>query len=231
MKKSSNCGLAEKEFELQELFGLLFKDSTEGHLLVTCDGRVLHCNEAALKMAGCSQKELLSEGLLGELFPGKQPDRSLFSEKERKLFNIASQRGSVRLGRTHSGAEGAEISHEVTFTAISCSGQTIFHVVVRNLHGREPKEASPPSFQPPIPTTVSGTKAKGKERLAHGKEGMYLAKENATMAEIGRIASSTLNFEEVYERFAEEVRRLISFDSLVVRNVVIDKERNIQGIT
>jgi PAS domain S-box-containing protein len=43
-----------------------------------------------------------------------------------------------------------------------------------------------------------------------------LSQENAVMAEIGRIVSSTLNIEEVYERFAEEVRKLISFDRIII---------------
>jgi PAS domain S-box-containing protein len=41
-----------------------------------------------------------------------------------------------------------------------------------------------------------------------------LAQENAIMAEIGRIAGSTLNLEEVYERFCQEVRKLLEFDNL-----------------
>jgi len=43
-----------------------------------------------------------------------------------------------------------------------------------------------------------------------------LVQENATMAEIGRIIGSTLNIEEVYERFAEEVRKLIPCDKLTI---------------
>jgi PAS domain S-box-containing protein len=43
-----------------------------------------------------------------------------------------------------------------------------------------------------------------------------LAQENAIMAEIGRIVSSTLNIEEVYERFAVEVGKLIPFDRIVI---------------
>ena len=46
---------------------------------------------------------------------------------------------------------------------------------------------------------------------AHG-----LARENATVAEIGRIIGSTLNIEEVYERFAKELGKLISFDRIVI---------------
>jgi PAS domain S-box-containing protein len=43
-----------------------------------------------------------------------------------------------------------------------------------------------------------------------------LAKENEVIAEMGKIISSTLNVEEVYERFAEEVRKLIPFDRIMV---------------
>ena len=57
------------------------------------------------------------------------------------------------------------------------------------------------------------------------EEAKRLAQENAIMAEIGRIISSTLNIEEVYERFAEEVRKLIPFDLIVIN--LIDTEKGI----
>ena len=50
-----------------------------------------------------------------------------------------------------------------------------------------------------------------------------LSQENATMAEIGRIISSTLNIEEVYERFAAEVQKLIPFDRIVINTMNIEK--------
>lgn len=43
-----------------------------------------------------------------------------------------------------------------------------------------------------------------------------LAKESETVAEIGKIIGSTLKIEEVYERFAEEARKLIPFDRIIV---------------
>ncbi len=43
-----------------------------------------------------------------------------------------------------------------------------------------------------------------------------LARENATMAEIGRIVSSTLNIDEVYEAFAGQVREVLPFDRIVI---------------
>jgi diguanylate cyclase (GGDEF)-like protein len=45
---------------------------------------------------------------------------------------------------------------------------------------------------------------------------LRLAQERGVIAEIGRIISSTLDIEEVYERFAEEVRKLIPFDQILV---------------
>jgi PAS domain S-box-containing protein len=50
-----------------------------------------------------------------------------------------------------------------------------------------------------------------------------LAQENAIMAEIGRIISSTLNIEEGYERFAEEAHKLIPFDGIAI-NIINYKE-------
>jgi signal transduction histidine kinase len=48
------------------------------------------------------------------------------------------------------------------------------------------------------------------------KAAQRLARENAIIAEIGRIFCSTLNIEDVYERFAEEVRKLIPFERIEI---------------
>ena len=49
-----------------------------------------------------------------------------------------------------------------------------------------------------------------------------IAQENSTMAEIGRIISSSLDINEVYPAFAEQVQTLIRFDQLDI--TVIDRE-------
>jgi len=57
----------------------------------------------------------------------------------------------------------------------------------------------------------------GEKALKKSEEGTrHLANETAIIAEIGRVISSTLNIEEVYGRFAEEVKKLIPFDRIVV---------------
>ena len=52
--------------------------------------------------------------------------------------------------------------------------------------------------------------------MASESEAKRLAQENASIARIGQIIGSTLAIEEVYERFAGEVRKLIPFDAISV---------------
>ncbi|RPJ04593.1 MAG: HAMP domain-containing protein, partial [Deltaproteobacteria bacterium] len=54
-------------------------------------------------------------------------------------------------------------------------------------------------------------------------EAKRLAQENAIMAEIGRIISSTLNIQEVYERFAEEAQKLIPFDRININLISYER--------
>ncbi len=57
------------------------------------------------------------------------------------------------------------------------------------------------------------------ERKRAEEAATRLSQENAIMAEIGRIISSTLNIEEVYDRFGEEVRKVIPFDRISVNSI------------
>jgi signal transduction histidine kinase len=59
-----------------------------------------------------------------------------------------------------------------------------------------------------------------------------LSRENAIMADIGRIISSTLNIDDVYKRFADKVRELISFDRIGVYTInVRDQTFTISYVT
>jgi PAS domain S-box-containing protein len=53
------------------------------------------------------------------------------------------------------------------------------------------------------------------------EEAKRLAQENAIMAEIGQIISSTLNIDEVYELFSEKVKKLLPYDRITV-NLIKD---------
>ena len=51
------------------------------------------------------------------------------------------------------------------------------------------------------------------------EESRRLANENAVMAEIGRVVGSSLDLEQVYERFTHEVAKLVSFDRIAIIRV------------
>jgi GAF domain-containing protein len=70
----------------------------------------------------------------------------------------------------------------------------------------------------------SGFEEFAEEALRRSEEeAKRLAQENALMAEIGEIISSTLNIEEVYEGFADEVLKIIPFDRIVINIINIEK--------
>ena len=57
---------------------------------------------------------------------------------------------------------------------------------------------------------------RSEEIPRRGRLASRLVQEKASMAEIGRIIGSTLAIEDVYERFADEVRRIIPFDNIAI---------------
>jgi PAS domain S-box-containing protein len=61
------------------------------------------------------------------------------------------------------------------------------------------------------------------ERIHADKAVKRLAQENAIVAKIGQIISSTLNVNEVYDQFCEEVRKVIPFDRIAI--TMIDHEK------
>jgi PAS domain S-box-containing protein len=73
--------------------------------------------------------------------------------------------------------------------------------------------------------TIDITERKHVEeaQLLSERSAKQLAEEKAVIAEIGRIISSSLEIEEVYERFAAAVKKIISFDRIAVN--LVDFER------
>ena len=55
-------------------------------------------------------------------------------------------------------------------------------------------------------------------------EAQRLAREKAVMAEIGRIITSTLKIEEVYDKFAAEVKKILPFDRIAINLVDFDTQ-------
>ncbi len=67
---------------------------------------------------------------------------------------------------------------------------------------------------------------KQAETTLHQREqaSQKLAQEESVMSEIGRIISSTLNIEEVYDQFAVEVKKILPFDRIAINLVDFDSQ-------
>jgi PAS domain S-box-containing protein len=71
---------------------------------------------------------------------------------------------------------------------------------------------------------------RAEESLRQSEENArQLAQENAIMAEIGRIITSTLNIDEVYENFSEEVKKIIPFDRIVI-NIIDTEKKTVRNV-
>ena len=70
-----------------------------------------------------------------------------------------------------------------------------------------------------IARQISGAVATSQLYAEHKR----MADETSVMARIGRIISSSLNIEEVYEFLGEEIRELVPFDRLSLTTVNLEK--------
>ncbi len=71
-------------------------------------------------------------------------------------------------------------------------------------------------------TDVTRMKAAHAAMIAAGEESRRLASENETLGEIGRIIGSSLDIDDVYAGFGEQLRSLIPFDRLSISLVNLD---------
>ena len=69
---------------------------------------------------------------------------------------------------------------------------------------------------------VTRHKASQEAMRSASEEMRLLAQENALLGEIGRIISSSLDIDDVYAGFAEQLRTLIHFDRLAISLVNLD---------
>ncbi len=120
-------------------FRLLFEKSPDAMLLL--DGDVfVDCNQAAVEMMRCSSKEQLLALDLYDIFPERQPDGRLSSEKARDLVATAFREGSLRFEWVHRAVDGTDFPVEVLLTAIPLRGKEVLHVAWRDITERKRAE-------------------------------------------------------------------------------------------
>ncbi len=161
-------------------------------------GTYLGCNAAYLDFIGLPRENVIGR-TISEIAPPELAEMYLKADQE------LIQSGKSQVNETiFPFADGS--THEV-----------IFHkAVYRNLEGAA-------SGLVGVMFDISERKRAEKALRESEKAAQRLAQENAAMAEIGRIISSTLNIDEVYELFSEKVKSLLPYDRIVINMIDIEK--------
>ena len=173
----------------EQQYQTLFKDSKDAIYIASSAGDYIEVNCAFLDLYGYTREEI---------WDVKAPSLWVNLGDRFRFFKELEEHGTVKefeakLRRK----DGREIDGVLTSTALIAHGGKVIgsQGIVRDVTKRKQLEES-----------LRKSEAAAKR----------IAQENEIVAEIGRIISSTLNIEEVYERFEEEVARLIPFDRIAI---------------
>ena len=185
--------------ESEEKYRSLFDDAPIGYHEIDKEGRILRVNRRELEMLGYTAQEMLD-----------QPVWKFIGEEEKSYQAVLAKL---------SGA--ASISNKAFERTYRRKDGTAFPVMIEDQPLRD-KEGNITGIRSTFRDITEQKRA--EEALQKSEEAAKrLAQENAIVAHIGQIVSSTLNINEVYERFAEEVKKLLPFDRIVVNHIDVEK--------
>jgi len=185
--------------ESEERYRTIIESIQEGYFEVDLAGNCTFANDARCQSLGYTKEELI--GMNNRQFEDKENARKVY-----QAFN--------RVYRT--GEPVRSFDEEV----IRKDGTKVFSELSASLI--RDSEGKPIGFRG-ISRDITERK-RADEALRQSEErATQLSRENAIMAEIGRIVSSTLKIEEVYKRFAEEARELIPFDRISINIINPDR--------
>jgi PAS domain S-box-containing protein len=183
----------------EERYRTIIENIQEAYYEIDLAGNFTFVNDTTCRDLGYTRDELI--GMNNRQYEDETTAKKMF-----QLY-----RGVYKTGEPIKVLDGEIIRRDGTKKTYEMSVS-----LIRNLEGK------PVGFRG-ISWDVTERK-RAEEALCQSEErARQLSQENAIMAEIGRIVSSTLKIEEVYERFAEEVRKLIPFDRVSVNTINPDR--------
>ncbi len=125
--------------ESEEKFRLLFEKSADPIFLLT-KGRIIDCNESALALMHCSNKEQLIGLSPSDISPEVQPDGMRSAEKARKIVKIALKQGMDHFEWMLRRLDGDEVLVDGSFTLIRLADKPTLFTVWRDITERRRSE-------------------------------------------------------------------------------------------
>jgi signal transduction histidine kinase/HAMP domain-containing protein len=125
--------------EQKEVFERLFKDSSDGALLIK-DGLFIDCNSAVLEALNYKTKDEFLNIKPSDISPIFQPDGQKSSEKEKILLKKCLEKGATRFEWLHLKKTGENIWFEIVLTKIKIHDEIIIHVLWRNIEDKKQLE-------------------------------------------------------------------------------------------
>ncbi len=190
-------GSAERSLrEAEEKYRLVVDHAGEA-ILVAQDGVLRYVNPVTSKILGYTGEELTSRPLLSIIY---REDREKVVEAHRRIVQRDKRQPVYQ------------------FRVVCKDGSVKWadgHAVVISWEG------NPATLH--FFTDTTDRKRAEREQNRSREIAHRLAEETAIIAEIGRIISSTINIEEVYGRFAAEVKKIIPFDRIVISIINTEK--------
>ena len=123
----------------EEKFRTLFEATGEGVLLVGRDG-FMDCNEKAVDIFACQDREDLLGRQVQDFWPEKQPDGKTSKTVAEVWRNKAFEEGSVSYEWVYCRADGSEFPAEVLLNALALKGLPALQIVVRDITARKVME-------------------------------------------------------------------------------------------
>ncbi|HWB26057.1 MAG TPA: PAS domain S-box protein [Chitinophagaceae bacterium] len=125
--------------DAKERLNVIFEESTDAHLLFD-DSGIIDCNNAAVKMIGCTSKNELLSYHPAIFSPEFQPDGQRSAEKSLEMDRIARKNGVHTFEWMHKKLNGDEFPVEVTLNTVKISGKPAMLVVWHDITERKRAE-------------------------------------------------------------------------------------------
>jgi diguanylate cyclase (GGDEF)-like protein/PAS domain S-box-containing protein len=115
-------------------FRLMFERTADALLLLDGEtGLFVDCNQAAVDLLRCEDKDELLQLHPSQISPLRQPDGELSSEKADEMIATALRNGSHRFEWVHRSVRRTDFHAEVLLTAIALDGQDLIVATVRDI--------------------------------------------------------------------------------------------------